>query len=252
MFDHKLEIKVSERKYLANLNNPIDISIPLRAGEENVNAWHSPPVLIEAVIMGDWIGDVSKGGSVNFRNVRLNPHGNGTHTECVGHISAESYHLNDSLKKFHFISQLISVEPEQYEDDLIITPSKVKDRIEADVEALVIRTLPNDNSKLKRKYTGTNPPYLTGEAIAHIRNKGVKHLLVDVPSVDREQDDGKLLAHHQFWNYPADPDTEATITELIYVPDDVKDGLYLLNLQITSIENDASPSKPVLFPLYEQ
>jgi hypothetical protein len=41
----------------------------------------------------------------------------------------------------------------------------------------------------------------------------------------------------------------ATITEMIYVKDVVLDGTYLLNLQITSFENDASPSKPVLLIL---
>jgi hypothetical protein len=62
-------------------------------------------------------------------------------------------------------------------------------------------------------------------------------------------DGGKLTAHHGYWNYPAQPRMNATITELIYVPEKVKDGNYLLNLMITSFENDASPSKPVLYAL---
>ena len=77
----------------------------------------------------------------------------------------------------------------------------------------------------------------------------VQHLLLDLPSVDREEDAGQLLAHHAFWQYPAQPRREATITELIFVPDEVADGLYLLNIQITSLELDASPSKPVLYLL---
>ena len=50
--------------------------------------------------MGDWVGDVKQGGSVNFRNISFNPHGNGTHTECVGHISKEDFSINQCLKKF--------------------------------------------------------------------------------------------------------------------------------------------------------
>ncbi len=38
-------------------------------------------------------------------------------------------------------------------------------------------------------------------------------------------------------------------TELIFVRDEVEDGSYLLNLQIASFENDASPSKPVLYKI---
>jgi hypothetical protein len=42
---------------------------------------------------------------------------------------------------------------------------------------------------------------------------------------------------------------DATITEMVFVPDAVADGIYLLNIQIASLETDASPSKPVLYPL---
>jgi hypothetical protein len=42
---------------------------------------------------------------------------------------------------------------------------------------------------------------------------------------------------------------DCTITELAFVPDDVKDGLYLLNLQVAPFDNDAAPSRPLLFRL---
>ena len=70
-----------------------------------------------------------------------------------------------------------------------------------------------------------------------------------MPSVDKEVDGGVLAAHHVFWNYPENTQTHRTITELIYVPNDVYDGSYLLNLQIASFENDATPSKPVLYKM---
>jgi hypothetical protein len=47
----------------------------------------------------------------------------------------------------------------------------------------------------------------------------------------------------------ADARQNATITEMIFVNDKVQDGSYLLNLQIASFENDASPSKPILFEI---
>jgi hypothetical protein len=67
--------------------------------------------------------------------------------------------------------------------------------------------------------------------------------------VDREEDEGNLEAHHAFWNYPNAPRLDATITEFIYVKDEIRDGLYFLNLQIASFESDASPSKPVLYAI---
>jgi hypothetical protein len=78
---------------------------------------------------------------------------------------------------------------------------------------------------------------------------GVQHLLIDLPSVDREEDGGQMLAHKAFWQYPDNPRKEATITEMVFVPNEVPDDLYLLNIQIASLETDASPSKPLLFKL---
>ena len=93
------------------------------------------------------------------------------------------------------------------------------------------------------------------EAAIYIREIGIKHLLIDLPSVDREEDAGKLLAHKAFWNVKntkilnEDARLDCTITELIFVNDSVSDGTYLLNLQIASFENDASPSKPILYAI---
>ena len=80
-------IQLPHSEITVNLSKPIDISIPLKNGDNNPSAWYVPPVRMEAVRMGDWVGDVKEGGSVNFYNVFFNPHGHGTHTECVGHIS---------------------------------------------------------------------------------------------------------------------------------------------------------------------
>ena len=91
-----------------DLSEPLDISIPLRPGVKGVNAWYAPQFAAEPVVAGSFVGSTLKGGSVNFMNVSLNPHGNGTHTECVGHISTEPYTINQCLKTFFFSAELIS------------------------------------------------------------------------------------------------------------------------------------------------
>lgn len=246
-----VSIQHKGKSYKADLSKPIDISIPLRAGIHNVNAWHAEPVKIEPVRVGDWVGEVKSGAPVNFRNIFFNPHGNGTHTECVGHISKEDYSINQCLKQFFFIAEVISILPDELANgDKVITAEHIKNCLEDKrPEALAIRTVSNPISKLDMQYSDTNPPYITAEAMSYIVAIGVKHLLVDMPSVDREKDEGKLTAHHIFWNYPEHTETARTITEMIYVPNTVLDGSYLLNLQIASFENDATPSKPVLFQL---
>lgn len=245
-------IQQNDQSFQIDLTQALDISIPLDEGVETVNCFYAPFMETAPVVAGDFVGSTKQGGLVNFLNVRLNPHGNGTHTECVGHIAKESYSINQSLKRFHFLAYLTSIYPQKIENgDRVITLEQMQAALEnMDFpEAIIIRTLPNESSKCQRNYSGTNPPYFDWKAINYLVENGVTHLLVDLPSIDREEDDGKLLAHKAFWNYPEKPRTEATITELIYVSNNIKDGLYFLNLQIASFEIDVSPSKPILYQI---
>ncbi len=243
-------LKIDGKNIKVDLSKPIDISIPLKASEDNPIAWYLNKPKIEPVKEGDWIGKVSEGASVNFNNIIFNPHAHGTHTECVGHITPEFYSVNETLKTFFFLAEVISITPEVQGADLVISEKQLIELLKGkSTEALIIRTLPNDISKTTTKYSNTNWVYLTEKAALLIRKVGVKHLLIDTPSVDKEKDEGKLLAHKAFWNYPASPRLNATITEFIYVDNEVKDGSYLLNLQMASFHNDASPSKPVIYKL---
>ena len=250
----QITLRINDTDYMADLGKPLDISIPLRAGLHNVNCFYAPLVEMEPVIAGDFIGSTAMGGPVNFMNIKLNPHGNGTHTECVGHIAKEPHTINKSLDRFHFLAKLVSVYPtKQIDGDRVINKEQIMDLFSPDeAEALIIRTLPNDESKLSRQYSGTNPPYLAHESVKYLVESGVRHLLIDLPSVDREEDEGQLLAHRAFWRYPgkgAKSRENCTISELIFVDNTVKDGFFLLNLSIASFEMDASPSKPVLYEL---
>lgn len=237
--------------YDVNLSQPIDISIPLIPGSDAPNCFWAPHFDADPVRSGDWVGDVNQGGGVNFKNVKINPHGNGTHTECVGHISKEKVTINSVLKNFHHVAKVISIYPTKNENgDKVIHKNSIVDAMGDEfAEAVIIRTQPNGKEKMKRIYSGTNPPYMDPEAIRFLISQGVKHLLLDLPSVDREEDGGKLLAHKAFWEYPEKIDTKKTITELVYLDNVIPDGLYLLNLQIVSFELDASPSKPILYTM---
>lgn len=172
-----------------------------------------------------------------------------THTECVGHISPEIESVNQNLEQFFFIAELITVLPEQSVDgDFIITRKQLENLLgDKNPEAVVLRTIDNSESKLSLNWSNTNPPYLEEAAAKYLAEKKVDHLLIDLPSVDKEIDGGKLLAHHAFWEYPHNTQFQRTITEFIYAPNSVFDGAYLLNLQTAPFENDASPSRPVLF-----
>ena len=250
-------------------SEPTDISIPLQFNGPQPNAYGVSPATSEPCVSGDLIGDTRQGGSCNFERYTFIPHCNGTHTECVGHITNERISVRDCLRDALMRSLLISVDPEPVHDtndtyspsvhdgDLLITERailKAMPGATTPIDALIVRTRPNDEGKLTRRYETDIPPYFTTEAVEFMLQLGIEHLLVDLPSIDRLYDAGRLLNHHIFWNvsdgsFEATKDVRlnSTITELIYVPDEIPDGRYLLNLQIAPFASDASPSRPLLF-----
>lgn len=239
----KIETTLGAVQMTADTSEGIDLSIPLGKTDE-VSAYGLPKSEISIFKAGGFIGDVNQGGSCNVRDIKLSPHGNGTHTECVGHISKEYKTVYDTLKNFLFTSTLITVDTQDFisAKHLAALPKQPL------TDALIIRTTPNTEQKLTANYLGASAPYLTADAMSLIVDWGIKHLLVDLPSVDHESDPD-LKSHHIFWKQDLEGTSEKTITELIYVPNHVKDGHYLLNLMVPSIYCDAVPSKPIIYPL---
>lgn len=125
--------------------------------------------------------------------------------------------------------------------------SQFDNAIDKDADAIIIRTTPNSDVKKTMQWSSSNWTYLDKVAAEYIANQGIKHLLIDLPSVDREFDGGKMLSHRAFWNYPDNTRFDATITEMIYINNEIIDGTYFLNLQPASFVNDASPCKPVIY-----
>lgn len=245
-------IEYRSRKLKIDLSKPLDISIPIRNGVKNVNAWYIGPPKIQPEVFDGETVSVSEGASVNFNTITFNPHSHGTHTETVGHITEKVYSINKQLKQFFFLAEVITVAPENHMKDKVISAKQLRFAIgNKQREAIVIRTIPNTKDKKLKHYSNTNWPYLTQDAVGYLVKKGVKHLLIDQPSIDRERDGGELRGHNTFWNTADEPRIDATITEFIYVPNKVKDGTYVLNLQIAPFENDATPSKPILYKLLD-
>lgn len=248
-----LRIEKNGKEYKIDTEKAIDISIPLIPGVLGPNCFYAPILRADAFRKGLLIGSVKDGGTVNFYNLRINPHGNGTHTECVGHINAEHTSLRNVFHENFLMAHLITVYPQMVEGDRFITRESLEILLSESTvpEALIIRTMPNDDEKLTKNYSGNNPPFFAPEAMEYIVELGVRHLLTDLPSVDKEEDGGALSAHKIFWQFPENVRTDCTITELIYVDNKVKDGNYFLNLQRLNLALDASPSRPVIFKLEE-
>jgi len=246
----KLSYKHQGKNWEADFLSPIDLSISLSA--DGPRAWYVSPPVISPVMENGFVGSIGLGGKVNFFDVHFNPHGNGTHTETHGHIDPKHYPISKWKGPFCVHALLVSVSPKSIGEDQVVLWSQIQQQVEEHLPtALIIRTLPNDAGKKSKNYSNTNFPYLESKVGSALNEIGVLHLLVDLPSVDREEDGGLLACHQAFWGYPSSIREDATISEMLFINDSIADGTYCLYLQPPSFELDAAPSRPVIYPTYQ-
>ena len=254
------------------------LAIPLVPDGPQPSHFGAPPARAVPLAAGDFVGDTRSGGSCNCESVTLVPHCNGTHTEGIGHVTRERVPVHDAALVPLVPAALVSVSPQPcaespdtadpvpLDGDVLITAGALGAALARlpgvrgaapGLPAIVVRTLPNAPDKLRRDWMAPPmAPYFSLEAIDLVVSLGVRHLLTDLPSVDRLLDGGRLAGHRRFWGLPpgsTDPAAAArpgaTVTEMIYVPDELPDGLYALSLQVAAFSSDAAPSRPVLCPV---
>ena len=268
-----VRVSIAGKSHRPDLDRPLCLAVGLDFHGPQPRHFGAPTATADTLEQDGFVGDTRRGGSCNVHEVRLVPHCNGTHTECVGHIVDDRVAVHDVLLRTHHPAAVVTLAPtpareadETYRpppdpDDLMVTGAALEGALggvpDDALAAVVIRTLPNPPEKRFSDHgAGKAAPYLSVEAVRDLTARGVRHPLVDFPSLDRTQDEGLQTAHHLFWNVAegghalsAETRTEKTVTEMIYVPDEVEDGLYLLDLQIAPFLSDAAPSRPLLFPL---
>jgi kynurenine formamidase len=240
-------IESAKQRFKIDLTKPIDLTIPV-GRSSGPNAFYLTEAKYQTVEAGSFIGNVSRGGSCNCEDIYFNAHGDGTHTECAGHISGDFVSINKVLKQSLFPAQFITVSPENN----CITAETIKKVYSGfSSEAFIIRSMPNNPDKRYKNYSGSNPPYFTADAIDYLNGLGMRHLLTDLPSLDRE-DDNQLLAHHAFFKIDDHWQLDRTATEMIYVPNEISDGTYIVEIQIAAFESDASPSRVRIYEIINE
>lgn len=265
----KISLSLGDRNYEV-LTPGTDISIPMHFNGPQPNTYGVGAASSHAWEGSGFVGDTRRGGSCNFESYTLVPHCNGTHTECVGHITLNRITVVEALQEEFIPAIVLTLTPEEgvnsgetysprFESgDRAVTRAGLIKAFREEWNdfngALVLRTLPNPEAKKFRDWMKEIPPFFSLEAMAWIRKKGFRHLLVDFPSLDRLMDEGKLSAHRIFWEMNPGQQTppeglvaNSTVTEFIFVPDNWSDGPCLLNLQVAPFFADAAPSRPILF-----
>lgn len=269
----RIDFEFRGRRYSCETEHGISIGISLQFEGEQPNHFGAPRAHRSRLEMGGFVGDTKHGGACNVDVIEMVPHCNGTHTETVGHIVDRNVgvgmtHVSSlsTATLLHIKPQSAakakesgeSYRPELSDEDQVIDAGRLAAALESldlpMTDSLIVVTSTDAEKKGAEYNEGNQPPFFTVEAMELIVSKGFQHLLVDIPSVDRMYDDGLLTNHHLFWNVPEETHKltdaawdEKTITELIFVPEQVESGLYLLNMQLPGFDTDAAPSRPVLF-----
>jgi kynurenine formamidase len=256
-------------RFACDLSKGKSLAIDLDFDGPQPNHFGAARAVRKPLRLGAFVGRTSGGGSCNVDDVSIVPHCNGTHTETVAHIVDDEVFVCQAVKPEPVLAWLISATPvaadetrETYrppleKTDRVITAAEIRPKLGGarECDALIVRTLPNPQTKKSWIYSSDQPPaFFTVEAMEAIIDAGVKHLLVDIPSVDRIYDEGKLTNHHLFWNVAeqshrlaAGSWPDKTISEMIFVPDEIQDGVYLLSIQVPAFCSDAAPSRPIVY-----
>jgi kynurenine formamidase len=276
-----ITIELLNRRYQINTDFSWSLAIPLDFGSsgnepKQPNHFGANPAASHPMQVNGFIGDTGQGGSCNVNELSINPHCNGTHTETIAHICDFGAEL--SLKicdiaplplmpcvVISITAEVVSetstddYTPALEKNDQIISLSALEMALDGfddeQLQCLVVRTLPNDLTKCSQTYDSEHqPPFFSRDATLYLNQRGVEHLVLDIPSLDRLHDDGLLSSHHLFWqvtenSHRAGPNSliHKTITEMAYIAAEIEDGFYFVNLQIPAFINDAAPSRPVLY-----
>ena len=280
---------VGEAEVVVDLSSPVSIGLELDFQTPQPQHFDAPPATSQPYAVPGFSGSVATGASCNCEVITLIPHCNGTHTECAGHLTREPLDAHRVVPAGFVPALLISVkpvaaktsgetsDPPPREDDLLVTRSAIECQWPRESlfepQALVIRTAtaPSVTPPVERAAAQSSvasnaqpttaaprpPPYLSREAASVIVERGIQHLVIDLPSIDREHDGGRLTAHHLFFGLPPGVSSllevtrpRATVTELASIPSGLADGLYLLELQVPAWRGDAVPSRPLLYAFH--
>ena len=236
-------------KYKVNLEKPIDLTRNLDPFGEQTRCFSAPAAHAEPAQAGDFVLSLENGSPVNSYNLFTNIHGNGTHTETARHVDKRGPTIAAGISQYLWFAPLVRIVPESIGDDLVITREQLEKSIinYSDVSALIVSAEVPSTKQDIVDFSNQNPPYFLPRAIEYLVESGVKHLITDLPSVDKEQDGGKVASHHQFWDTKNELRKDATITELVKVPSDLREGFYFLQLTPMKIALDAAMSRVVVY-----
>lgn len=239
----------NKRLQLESLINvtPIDLTVPFEFGKGT--AFGLDPPVRRALL--------PEGAGCYADRIELCAHASGTHTECEGHVNPQG-DFTDILKTWPPLTECyvlrvkcetLGESGESYEGS---APSAEPNEKVVSARALEIAfsRIPNKDqySDVRSVVIMTLEPewvFFTDQAIKWLVEKGITCLIIDKVSIDRERCGPKMPAHRGFFS-----NRNAIVTENVRQDESVKEGVYILSLQLSPIlGTDAVPSRVLLYPI---
>ena len=97
------------RSFRADLGSPVSIAIPLDFDGPQPSCFDAPRAEARPFRAGPFVGDTRAGGSCNCEILTLAPHCNGTHTECVGHVTDDRVAVSERVPGGLCLARLVTV-----------------------------------------------------------------------------------------------------------------------------------------------
>ena len=227
------------------------------------NCFHMPPLEITTVeIAGKFIGDVHKGGSCNVDEIKYIPHSI-THIETSAHILSNKNHSctidKVNPKYFSGLTYLMDFSKTKMTENLIgwnMIQKKLL-KLKLPITHLAIKT---SASLLSQHYDFSDKDFIAIDPKAakelhefSFKNKNLNCLILDLPSIDTENDNGKLLAHRNFYGIPEkiteyDDKEGRIIIELAYF-NKLKEGYYYTIMTPPKMVTNAVTTDISLYPI---
>ncbi len=258
-----------------DLGAPVSLALPMRFDAGDPRHFGAPAAVSRPLVLPGFSGEVRSGASCNCRTIELTPHCNGTHTESVAHLLAEPLDVCEVVPLGLMPALLLSLlpvaaatsgedsDPAPQPLDRLLTRAALRavwpDSLPFAPRALVLRsaTPPAGTTRSGGADEATQePPYLSRQLVTELVARGIEHLVVELPSIDRGHDGGRLCGHRLFFGLPPRSTRLAeatrrgcTITEYASVPATLPDGPCALQLTLPHLAGDAVPSRPLVFRL---
>ncbi len=264
----RLTFLVHGKAWVCDESAGCDATLPFDPALRGGRAFGLRPTTVAAVEIGGGRSlRVDDGAPVDCADVMLNPHGGGTHVECVGHIVADAWTLADVEMPGLLPATLLEVKVEALGGcgehaggksagtDRVLTARALTEAwdacgVEGFDEAIAVRTDAASALPVGADWTGTNPPYPTIEAMDWLAGRARSLLVLDLPSLDREDDGGTTPNHRRWWGLPDGARTlgavaapQRLICELARFGPDLAPGPHLLRLDVAPIASDAAPAR---------